>query len=163
MSFTDVINSPPLGQVPHMGFRFGVFFFIGGVIPNVMDFRFKKVSGIGVSAGVANINEGGQNLFTHRVPDRLQYENLVLERGIPYMSPLAVEFNIAMSTFTFWPARVMIISFGEHNAPVASWLFLNAYPVSWKTTGLDADGGENNGLLIESMSLAYERMQTIRL
>ena len=29
-----------------LGFRFGVFFFSGGVVPNPIDVRFQKVSGL---------------------------------------------------------------------------------------------------------------------
>ena len=70
-SFADRL----LEQVPTLGFRFGVFFFAGGVIPNPIDFRFKRVSGISTSINTTSVEEGGQNLFSHRLPDKVQYEN----------------------------------------------------------------------------------------
>jgi phage tail-like protein len=45
-------------------------------------------------------------------------------------------------------------------APIASWLFINAYPVKWSVSDLDAT---NNSVVIEHMELTYQRMQSIRL
>jgi phage tail-like protein len=143
-----------------LGFRFGVFFFIGGVVPNPLDFRFKKVSGIGSTITTRTINEGGQNLYSQKLPERVQYENLVLERGLAVGSPLVVEFNIAMSLFEFAPSNVLVSLLDEAGIPISSWLFMNAYPVKWTVSSLDAD---SNTVVIETMELAYQRMQAIRI
>lgn len=150
---------PPF-QNPPLGFRFGVFFFIGGVVPNPLDFRFKKVSGIGSTITTRTINEGGQNLYSHKLPERVQYENLVLERGLAVGSPLVIEFNIAMSSFQFAPSNVLVSLLDAAGLPISSWLFMNAYPVKWTVSSLDAD---SNSVVIETMELAYQRMQSIRI
>lgn len=150
----------PLQDHPPLGFRFGVFFLIGGAAPNPLDFRFKKVSGIGATVATRPLNEGGQNLYSHKLPERVQYENLVLERGLAVGSPLAAEFNAAMSAFEFAPSNVLVSLLGEAGAPVSSWLFTNAYPVKWTVSPLDAD---SNTVVIETMELAYQRMQAIRI
>jgi len=145
---------------PPLGFRFGVFFFIGGVVPNPLDFRFKKVSGIGSTISTRTVNEGGQNLYSQKLPERVQYENLVLERGLAVGSPLVIEFNVAMSLFQFSPSNVLVSLLDEAGIPVSSWLFLNAYPVKWTVSSLDAD---SNTVVIETMELSYQRMQVIRI
>lgn len=145
---------------PPLGFRFGVFFFIGGVVPNPLDFRFKKVSGIGSTISTSTLNEGGQNLYSHKLPERVQYENLVLERGLAIGSPLVVEFNAAMSLFKFVPSNVLVSLLDEAGIPISSWLFTNAYPVKWTVSSLDAD---SNTVVIETMELSYQRMQPIRI
>lgn len=145
---------------PPLGFRFSVFFFIGGVVPNPLDFRFKKVSGIGSSISTSTLNEGGQNLYSHKLPERVQYENLVLERGLAIGSPLVVEFNAAMSLFKFVPSNVLVSLLDEAGIPISSWLFTNAYPVKWTVSSLDAD---SNTVVIETMELSYQRMQPIRI
>lgn len=147
-------------QTPTLGFRFGVFFFIGGTVPNPVDFRFRKVSGISSSIKTTTVEEGGQNLFSHRLPDKIQYENLVLERGMPVKSPLAIEFIHTMSQFKFTPSNVLVSLLDEAGMPVSSWLFIKAYPVTWSISDLDA---EANAIVVETMELAYERFQTIRL
>ncbi|RLA26179.1 MAG: phage tail protein [Gammaproteobacteria bacterium] len=155
-SFADQL----LQQTPTLGFRFGVFFFAGGIIPNPVDFRFKRVSGISTSISTSSVEEGGQNLFSHRLPDRVQYDNLVLERGKPVVSPLAIEFNVTMSQFKFAPANVLVSLLNEAGVPISSWLFIKAYPVSWNISDLDA---EANSIVVETMELAYERFQSISL
>lgn len=148
------------GPDPPLAFRFGVVFFVGGVVPNPLDIRFQKVSGLGSSVDTSTVEEGGQNLYTHRLPERIKYENLVLERGVVVGSPLVVEFNVAMSTFKFLPSNVLAMLLNDAGVPIASWLFMKAYPVSWSISDLDAD---RNEVVIERMELAYQRMQVIRI
>lgn len=153
-------SSPSSSSGPPLGFRFGVFFFIGGVVPNALDFRFKNVSGISARVATHPLNEGGQNLYSHKLPERVQYENLVLERGLAVSSPLVVEFNVAMSLFKFTPSNVLVSLLDEAGEPITSWLFVNAYPIKWNVSSLDA---ESNTVVIETMELSYQRMQTIRI
>ena len=143
-----------------LGFRFGVFFFAGGVIPNPLDIRFQKVSGLSATATTTTLKEGGQNLYTHRFPDRIDYGNLVLERGMVVGSPLNLEFNAAMSLYKFYPSNVLVTLFGEEKMPLAAWLFVKAYPVKWSTSALDA---KEKSVVIDTMELAYTRMQAIRI
>src|SRR5579863_2646027 len=95
MDITDLI----------LGFRFGVFFFGGGVVPNPLDIRFAKVSGLSAEVKTTTVKEGGQNLYSHKLPERIEYGNLVLERGIVVASPLDIEFNTALSLFKFSPSN----------------------------------------------------------
>ncbi len=142
-----------------LGFRFGVFFFAGGLYPNPLDIRFQRVNGLSVDVKTTTVVEGGQNLHTHRLPERIDYGNLTLERGMVIGSPLDVEFNTAMSTFQFAPCNVMVTLFGEDAAPLAAWLFLKAYPVKWATSALDAT---TDNIVIDTMELAYTKMQIMR-
>jgi phage tail-like protein len=142
-----------------LGFRFGVFFFIGGTVPNALDIRFQKVSGLSGEVKTQPLAEGGQNLYTHRLPTRVDYNNLVLERGMVIGSILLSEFNAALSLFKFKPSNVMVTLFNDDKQPLAAWMFLNAYPVKWATSNLDA---EQEGLVIDTLELAYTRMQVMR-
>ena len=154
----DPIRSLVAG--PPLGFRFSVLFFFGGVITNPLDTRFKKVSGISSSVSTRTINEGGQNLYSQRLPEKVQYENLVLERGLAVGSPLAVELNVTMSLFKFNPSNVLVSLLDESGIPISSWLFLTAFPVKWTISPLDADA---NQVVIETLELSFQRMQSIRL
>lgn len=143
-----------------LDFRFAVFFFVGGVVPNPLDIRFQKVSGLSVEVTTEDFNEGGQNLHQHRLPQRMQHGNLTLERGMVVGSPLNVEFNVTMSTFKFLASNVLVTLFNEHGVPVSGWLFMKAYPVKWSTSDLDAS---RIGPVIDTMELAYSRMQPLRI
>ncbi len=158
--FAAAFKEPTASSELILGFRFGVFFFIGGVTPNLLDIRFAKVSGLSAEVDTITVAEGGENLFTHRLPDRVRYGNLVLERGMVVGSPLNVEVNVALTTFKFSPSNVIVTLFSEAKAPLAAWMFMNAYPVKWSTADLDAADGK---VLIDTMELAYTRMQVLEI
>ena len=143
-----------------LGFRFGVFFFALGVIPNPLDIRFSKVRGLSSTVKTQSIPEGGQNLYTQVVPTGVEHGNLILERGMVVGSPLNVEFNAAMSLFKFAPSNVLVMLFNESSVPVAAWLFMKAYPVSWSTSDFDA---EQQSVVIDTLELAYAGMQILRI
>lgn len=143
-----------------LGFRFGVFFFAAGVVPNPLDIRFQKVSGLSADLSLETLQEGGENLYTHRLPDRVGYGNLVLERGMVVGSPLNIEFNVALSVFEFLPSNVIVTLFNEDSVPVSAWLFIRAFPVKWSTSDLDAS---TESVVIDTLELAYARMQALRI
>lgn len=142
-----------------LGFRFGVFFFAGGVIPNPLDIRFQRVSGLSQEIDTEAVPEGGQNMYTQLLPKSVSHGNLTLERGLIMGSPLLIEFNIAMSLFKFSPSNVLVTLFSDEKIPVAGWLFMNAFPVKWSTTDLDAT---QESVVIDTLELAYGRMQNMR-
>lgn len=150
----DLLTGPPLGH------RFGVFFMLYGIQPNPLDIRFQRVSGLETSVETRTIIEGGQNLYGQRVPTRIAHDNLVLERGLVLGSLLNVEFNAMMSLFKLLPSNVLVTLFNEDSIPTAAWMFLKAYPVRWATADLEADSDK---FLIDTLELAYTRIQTVQL
>ncbi|MCP4666064.1 MAG: phage tail protein [Deltaproteobacteria bacterium] len=156
--------SPPqisLTKNPPAGYHFQVVFFIGGLVPNPLDIRFQKVSGLNVSVDTEDsVANGGENIFVQNLPKHISYDNLVLERGVVIGSLLAVEFNLTMSTFKFFPSNVLVVALNEHSIPVTGWLFFRAYPVKWSISDLDAT---QNALIVETMELTYTRFQSLRI
>ena len=151
----------PMGSTPPLGFYFQVTFLVGGLIPNPIDTRFQRVSGFRASMSPFIHEEGGQNLFTHRLPNRIGYENLILERGLVTLpSILNMEFQQVMSLFKFNTGNVLVILMNEDTIPISSWMFYKTYPVSWSTSDLDAN---QNQVVIDTMELAYQRFQRISL
>jgi phage tail-like protein len=53
----------------------------------------------------------------------------------------------------------MVTLFNEKSIPLAGWFFTKAYPVKWSVSDFDA---EANGVVIDTMELAYTRFQIIR-
>ncbi len=148
-----------LNQEPLLGFRFAVFFLAAGVVPNPIDIRFQRVRGLSATVETSPRKEGGQNLYTQKLPRAIDYGNLVLERGMVVGSPLQLELQAAFSQFQFMPSNVVVILFGDQGEPKAAWLFLRAYPVKWSTSDLDA---EDKKVVIDTLELAYSRMQPLR-
>ena len=156
----DIPGPLPYVSNPPLGFRFEVLFFAGGVIPNPLDTLFQKVSGLGSTVDTYPIAEGGQNLYSQQLPKKIQHDNLVLERGLVVGSPLAIEFDATMSLFKFSPSNVLVTLLDNSRIPLASWLFMKAYPVKWSVSDLDATA---NAVVIEHMELTYQRMQVMRI
>ncbi len=142
-----------------LGSRFAVFFLHGGVGFNPLDIRFQRVSGLSATVETSMVNEGGENRYTHRLPRRVGYGNLILERGFVVGSLLNVEFNSAMSLFQFTPSNVMVSVLNETGTPLAGWMFIRAYPVRWATADLSAS---EDRVLIDTLELSYEYMLTLR-
>ena len=64
---------------PLLGMRFAVLFLAGGVVPNPLDIRFQRVSGLSMTVDTEPLREGGQNLYTQQLPTGVSHGNLVLE------------------------------------------------------------------------------------
>ena len=154
------IGPLPMTGNPPLGFRFGVFFFAGGAVPNPIDIMFQSVSGLESRVETIPLEEGGQNLYTQTLPKKITHDNLVLKRGMATLSPLGIEFNAAMSLFTFAPSNVLVTLFDNSRIPISAWLFIKAYPVKWSVSDLDAGA---NSVVVEHMELSYQRMQVMRI
>lgn len=141
-----------------LGFRFGVTFMLRGKGTQNIEARFQKVSGLGASLRIENVKEGGENLSAHRMPTEVSFDNLVLERGRLATSRMDIDFAAAMTMSSFTPCTVMLTMLDEHKAPAAAWMFLNAYPVRWRLSDLDATRTE---VAIETLELTYSRMQIV--
>ncbi|MEZ4453508.1 MAG: phage tail protein [Nannocystaceae bacterium] len=142
-----------------LGFRFGVYFFAGGLFPNRVDIRFKRVSGLGATVHTVDHREGGQNMFTRRIPDGISHDNIVFERGMVVDSLLNLEFQLALSFYTMNPSNVMVTLFDGAGAPLGGWLCVKAFPVRWTTSDLDAGSTD---VVVDTFELAYQRLIYVR-
>ncbi len=151
------VNSPLGMPLAH---RFGVFFFAAGVIPDPLDIRFQRVTGISTRVETEAVNKGGQNIVTRLVPKRLVYDNLVLERGFVVGSPLNIQLNGIMNEFKFFRSDVLVTLFNDDAVPISAWMFKEAFPVRWATADLNA---QEDRILIDTLEISFTRMLTVRL
>ncbi|MCX7111507.1 MAG: phage tail protein [Proteobacteria bacterium] len=171
------LSTAMLGGTPALSFRFSVTFFFPEFfhipIPDIMpwDMSFQKVSGIGAKISTHKLNEGGENSIVHRLPDRVEYDNLVLERGFLKLPTLpdyrvlnlfsvASMFRDAMEQFEIKPCDVLVVLHEKAGIPISAWRFRNAFPVQWKLSDLDAN---EESIVIEHMELAYQNMWSMRI
>jgi phage tail-like protein len=121
--------------------------------------RFQEVSGLSYEITTEDVNEGGQNGFTQKLPKRVKYPNLVLKRGLVKNTALLKWFESAKDTFfmvavyDFKPKDIMITLLDEADQPVAIWNVVQAYPLKWSTSDLKAS---DNSIVIETIELAYQ-------
>lgn len=152
--------SNPVSLAAQVGAQVAAFVTGQDVLEKPMDARFQKVSGFRISMQPQDYEEGGQNVYAHRLPTRYSYGNLVLERGIILGSILNLQFQDTMTNYRFNPGNILVNLLNENDLPVVSWLFMNAYPVSWSSSDLNAD---ENKVVIETLELAYSRFQRFSL
>jgi phage tail-like protein len=157
-SFSDMLPPP-------VNYSFIVTFFgIGALgIPNPVDIRFQKVSGIGVNfeEGRMVIQEGSGSERSTVLPGRRTNPKLVLERGlVTGVSPLGIEIKEAISGGKFQKRNILVSSLNSLAIPVTNYLFQDAMLTRWSATDFDAD---QNQVVIERMDFEYENFRHIGL
>jgi len=137
---------------PPVGFHFRVEF--GSISPDGADIRFQSVSGINASVpNSESYAEGGENRFTHRLPVRASYENLVLKRGMLVGSELIGWFRDALEGFIFKPQKITVWLLNADHKALETWEFYNAWPTKWNIDGFDAEKG---AIVIETVEFSYQ-------
>lgn len=136
---------------PPVGFHFRVKFILDDTTN--LDSRFQEVSGLTSEIGTEEINEGGENRFTHRVPTRAKFPNLILRRGLAVESRLIKWFDDAVDRLVIEPAVVLVSLLDEKHDPLVSWKIIGAYPVRWAISDFKA---QENALVIETVELSYK-------
>lgn len=141
----------PVYEIPRV-YHFQVEFLdVTGVIAN--DVRFQEVSGLTAEMGIEEIQEGGENRFTHRLPSRAKYSNLVLKRGMLTDSGLIKWFKDAIENFEFSSSTVLVKLLDQDHEPMVTWNFIKAWPVKWTISDLKAT---ENAIAVETIELAYQ-------
>jgi phage tail-like protein len=134
---------------PPVGFYFNVK--VDG-ITGINEASFQEVSGLEAKIQTDDIQEGGVNQFARKLPKGVQYNNLILKRGLIKSSPLMDWINNAVENFIFEPKLVEVNLLFQNGTPSINWTFINAYPVSVKISDLNA---QDNKIVVETLELAY--------
>src|SRR5262245_5926458 len=136
---------------PPPAFHFQVTIQVDGA--DDKDTRFQEVSGLGVELGVEELVEGGENRFAHQLPSGARHGNLVLKRGLLTSSKLIKWIRNAVEKMKFSPVTVIVTLLDEKHKPLASWQFINAWPVKWTLGNLNST---DNNVLVETLELTYQ-------
>ncbi len=136
---------------PAVGFHFAVIF---QLLPQTdKDIRFQEVSGLSQELTTEDLVEGGENRFTHSLPVRTSYPNLVLKRGMFIGSGLLAWAKKAIENLEIEPVDATITLLNEEHLPIAAWHVVKAYPVKWSYSNFNA---QENSIVIETMELKYQ-------
>ncbi|HET9184004.1 MAG TPA: phage tail protein [Candidatus Angelobacter sp.] len=127
-------------------------------IKNADDSCFAEADGLEMELGTVEIKEGGENRFSHRLPDRATHRNLTLKRGVlPANSELAqwckstLESDFGQRLKT---RNIDVSLLDKKGNPLLVWSFTAAWPVKWNVAGLDAT---KNELALETLEFCYSR------
>jgi len=143
---------------PPRGFHFAVAFEIPGAVGK--DFQFQEVSGLSISLETESLVEGGENRFTHTLPTRTNFDRLVLKRGLVIGSAVYLWIKANLELFKFTPTNLLITLLNEDHIPLSAWYVVNAYPVKWSVSDLNA---EQSSIVIESMELSYNYFNVLKI
>jgi phage tail-like protein len=120
------------------------------------DSSFAEADGLDAELGVTEIKEGGENRFTHRLPDRAARKNLTLKRGVMTASSdlakwckdtIESDFSSPLTT-----RDINVSLLNEDGQPLLVWTFSNAWPTKWSVSSLDS---KKNEVALETLEFAY--------
>ena len=134
---------------PPWGFYYKVEF-QGSSEPNKA--RFQAASGLGVEYDTEEFKEGGENRFTHKLPVRTKYTDLVLKRGMLTNSETVQWFLEAFQERSFSPKTVTVILMNEQGEPLRTWNVVHAVPRKWTVSDFNAN---ENSVVVETLELSY--------
>lgn len=143
---------------PAVSFHFRVD--INGLSQDGADIGFQEVSGLSSSVGEYTHKEGGENRFTHRLPDRVTYEKLVLKRGLLKNPDLITWVREAVENFKFKPRDITVTLLNEEHQPLEAWGIIQAYPVKWSVSNFNA---QNNEIAVESIELSFQYLRRLNI
>lgn len=134
-----------------VGFHFKVEFDVPGATDR--DVRFRDVSGLTMELEEQSFNEGGENRFSHKLPVRGRYPDLVLKRGLLVDSGLRKWVLDAVHNLVIQPVTVWVTLLDETHAPLETYTVVGAWPKKWVISDFSAESSE---IVIETLELAYQ-------
>ena len=134
---------------PPWGFYYKVEF---GISQNKNDVRFQSVSGLSVEYDMEEYKEGGENRFTHKLPVRTKYADMVLKRGMLTDSAVMQWCFKAFRDREFEPTDINVILMNEQGQPLRTWKVTHAIPKKWLVGDLNAN---DNAIVIETLEISY--------
>ena len=140
----------------YVGFYFDVEFTASNKVaddPPIKTVQFQEVSGLSAQIGTMELQEGGLNTFSHRLPNPVKYGNLVLKRAVVKEESLFKWVKNAIEDFTFTPKDITVKLIGHDKQPIKQWYFSFAIPVKWSVSNLNS---MSNALVIETLELSYQ-------
>lgn len=114
--------------------------------------RFQSVSGLSVEYDNEEYKEGGENRFTHKLPVRTKYSDLVLRRGMLVGSEVVAWLLDAFRDRIFRPRSVSVILMNEKSEPLRTWNVAHAVPKKWTVSDLNAN---ENAIVVETLEMTY--------
>lgn len=120
---------------------------------------FSEVSGLSIDMQTEDLQEGGGNNYTIRLPKPPKFKNLVLKRALSATSPTVIDWaRKAVEQFSFSTKTVIVSLRDYEDKSIKSWSFEGAYPVKLSLTDFNAN---KNELVIQTLELAYRRFSLI--
>lgn len=136
---------------PPTGYHFKVRF--EGFGPSIPDTGFQSVSGMKATVNAKTFKEGGENRFSHRLPEPVTYGTLDMKRGLLTGSELINWFRDAQEGFKFETHDITVLLLNDQAQPILGWNFVQAWPSEW---GFDDLNSTDSKVYAESLKFNYQ-------
>ena len=119
---------------------------------------FKTVSGLQVSMNTVDLNEGGNNQYTVKLPGRVTWNNITFSRGLTdsdYMFKWFKTSSIDLYNSNKGPLErlhVAVTAMSQDGKRLRAWEIIDAIPVRWKGPDFDVD---STNPLVEELEIAH--------
>jgi phage tail-like protein len=135
---------------PYTNYHFSVSF----LFP-VLKFNagFQSVDGLSFSSEGAELIEGGNPGFKHKLTDQGTYGKLELKRGFTPDKGLFHWCQETHDTMTTTPCNILVSLLDKEGMPVKNWLVFNAIPRGWTAGGFDVS---SSNIMVEAVSFSYQ-------
>ncbi len=137
--------------VPPVGFHFNAEFDVAGATER--DVRFRDVSGLTMELEEQAYNEGGENRFSHKLPVRGRYPDLVLKRGLLTSTGVRAWIQDAVQNLIIAPTTIWVTLLNDAHDPLQTYTVTGAWPKKWSISDFSA---ESSDIVIETLELAYQ-------
>ncbi len=121
------------------------------------DNSFQEVSGLAVEFDTESVAEGGENRFTHKLPTKTKYPNLVLKRGLVTSISAFSIWSMATLSSNFalpiTPKNIVVSLLNEKGFPSMVWTIMNAWPVKVQVSDFQS---MENKIAVETMEFTYQ-------
>ncbi len=125
---------------------------------------FTECSGIGAKRTFETFHEGGLNDHAHTLPGKIEYQNIILKRGLSISRELWNWFVTGLYDFQVKRVNLSIVQGAPGHSLVSMltssglgiikrWNIENAYPVSWKLSDLNVSSFDS--VAIETIEIAH--------
>ncbi|HQZ33902.1 MAG TPA: phage tail protein [Ilumatobacteraceae bacterium] len=119
---------------------------------------FSEVSGLTVDIAVEDIQEGGENSYSHKLPGRMTWPNIVLKRGVTQNDSLLTwltkssgeGFAAAGNKLTRSSAAITLLA--ADGTRLRAWNFDGAFPVKWTGPSFAASSTD---MAVEELEIAH--------
>jgi phage tail-like protein len=125
---------------------------------------FKEVSGLNVTVQVEEIREGGQNSYSHQIPGRMSWPNLVFKRGVTNSNDLFDWFNktsgegFASNSNKLTKSTGAVTVIDPVGTRLRSWEFIDVFPVRWRGPDFSV---ESRDPLEEELEVAHHGFRAV--
>jgi len=100
-----------------------------------------ECSGLSAKYEIEEYEEGGQNLFVHKLPGRLKYDNIKLKRPVDADSAKVARWFGSLRRSAS-RSTGSITAYDENVEIIAQWQLVDVIPVSWSGPSFSVDGAK---------------------